>query len=304
MLKTQRVVPPDLGRNESILEFRCPRVQEIPGRQARARPCPRVSQPPLVVATVAEDSILGQPRAGARGRPVSAPALASRGERGRRCVTPRQTCPRPGGLRRNLRSKTRWFTGFCNSHQVSHFATFFIDCESRDIRCRESFRLSPEEGAPPTPRLRGRAPSTQFPWRFSRRGSFASRAGADASLHGSRGHEGRVPPEPSLSCHGFAGRSARQVQWTSRDVAGGEPPTSPRSEHFTGPFNRSPLGSLGRGRIIFAHFPVAGLGVAAAWELHGSLQCIWLIGRFVPAPIAAGGLGAGLPLVSRQLSHL
>ncbi|KAK4563584.1 hypothetical protein RGQ29_005920, partial [Quercus rubra] len=28
------------------------------------------------------------------------------------------------------------------------------------------------------------------------------------------------------------------VQWTSRDVAGSEPPTSPRSEHFTGPFNR------------------------------------------------------------------
>jgi hypothetical protein len=29
-----------------------------------------------------------------------------------------------------------------------------------------------------------------------------------------------------------------KVQWTSRNVAGGEPPTSPRSEHFTGPFNR------------------------------------------------------------------
>ena len=29
-----------------------------------------------------------------------------------------------------------------------------------------------------------------------------------------------------------------KVQWTSRDVAGGEPPTSARSEHFTGPFNR------------------------------------------------------------------
>ncbi|KAK8523893.1 hypothetical protein V6N13_030204 [Hibiscus sabdariffa] len=28
-----------------------------------------------------------------------------------------------------------------------------------------------------------------------------------------------------------------KVQWTSRDVAGSEPPTSPRSEHFTGPFN-------------------------------------------------------------------
>ncbi|KAK8536829.1 hypothetical protein V6N13_066005 [Hibiscus sabdariffa] len=30
-----------------------------------------------------------------------------------------------------------------------------------------------------------------------------------------------------------------KVQWTSRDVAGSEPPTSPRSEHFTGPFNRT-----------------------------------------------------------------
>ncbi|KAK8616977.1 hypothetical protein V6N13_116947 [Hibiscus sabdariffa] len=30
-----------------------------------------------------------------------------------------------------------------------------------------------------------------------------------------------------------------KVHWTSRDVAGSEPPTSPRSEHFTGPFNRA-----------------------------------------------------------------
>ncbi|PHT27115.1 hypothetical protein CQW23_33276 [Capsicum baccatum] len=29
-----------------------------------------------------------------------------------------------------------------------------------------------------------------------------------------------------------------KVQWTSRDVASSEPPTSPRSEHFTGSFNR------------------------------------------------------------------
>ncbi|VFQ93056.1 unnamed protein product [Cuscuta campestris] len=32
-------------------------------------------------------------------------------------MTPKQTCPQPNGLRRNLRSKFRWFTGFCNSHQ-------------------------------------------------------------------------------------------------------------------------------------------------------------------------------------------
>ena len=29
-----------------------------------------------------------------------------------------------------------------------------------------------------------------------------------------------------------------KVQWTSRDVTSSEPPASPRSEHFTGPFNR------------------------------------------------------------------
>lgn len=52
-------------------------------------------------------------------------------------VTPRQACPWPDGLGRNLRSKTRWFTGFCNSHQVSHFATFFIDARA-EISVAES----------------------------------------------------------------------------------------------------------------------------------------------------------------------
>ncbi|PHT26615.1 hypothetical protein CQW23_33771 [Capsicum baccatum] len=58
----------------------------------------------------------------AHGRPVSAPrrqrpVIKARCEGTTRCVTPRQTCPRPNGFGRNLRSKTRWFTGFCNSHQ-------------------------------------------------------------------------------------------------------------------------------------------------------------------------------------------
>ncbi|KAL5178469.1 putative uncharacterized protein ART2 [Glycine soja] len=48
-----------------------------------------------------------------------------------------QACPRPNGFGRNLRSKTRWFTGFCNSHQVSHFATFFIDARA-EISVAES----------------------------------------------------------------------------------------------------------------------------------------------------------------------
>ena len=53
------------------------------------------------------------------------------------CVTPRQACLQPSGIGRNLRSKTRWFTGFCNSHQVSHFATFFIDARA-EISVAES----------------------------------------------------------------------------------------------------------------------------------------------------------------------
>jgi hypothetical protein len=72
------------------------------------------------------------------------------GGRWRRCVTPRQACPRPNGFGRNLRSKTRWFTGFCNSHQVSHFATFFIDAraeisvaESRFVSLRMAWDAAP-----------------------------------------------------------------------------------------------------------------------------------------------------------------
>ena len=55
----------------------------------------------------------------------------TKGEEQTRNVTHRQMCPPPNGIRHNLRSKTRWFTGFCNSHQVSHFATFFIDARAQ-----------------------------------------------------------------------------------------------------------------------------------------------------------------------------
>nr|TKR97783.1 hypothetical protein D5086_0000209830 [Populus alba] len=202
-----RVVPPDLGSQREHPRNSMPEGPGDPGGDRR--PSPRVSQPPLVVATVAEDSILGQPRAGARGRPVSAPALVSRGERGRRCVTPRQTCPRPGGLGRNLRSKTRWFTGFCNSHQVSHFATFFIDARA-EISVAESRLDYHQKKARPRRRGYGGALLVlNFLGASSAGVRLRAAQGADASLHGPRGREGRVPPEPSLSCHGFAGRSAR-----------------------------------------------------------------------------------------------
>lgn len=93
---------------------------------------------------------------------------------GRRCVTPRQTCPRPNGLGRNLRSKTRWFTGFCNSHQVSHFATFFIDARAEISVAESRFRFSINQARAVAEAPRpGRLPNALFvrvPWRGSRRG--------------------------------------------------------------------------------------------------------------------------------------
>lgn len=64
-------------------------------------------------------------------------------------VTPRQACPWPQGLGRNLRSKTRWFTGFCNSHQISHFATFFIDARAEISVAESHSRFCKSTGGAP-----------------------------------------------------------------------------------------------------------------------------------------------------------
>ena len=86
----------------------------------------------------------GQGRPAARPRPRASAGLAGRGERASG-VTPRQVYPRPSGLGCNLRSKTRWFAGFCNSHQVSHFATFFIDARAKISVAESRGRLSLSE---------------------------------------------------------------------------------------------------------------------------------------------------------------
>ena len=72
-------------------------------------------------------------------------------------MTPRQTCPRPEGFGRNLRSKTRWFTGFCNSHQVSHFATFYIDARAEISVAESRYVLSRDRCRPRAPAGRARA---------------------------------------------------------------------------------------------------------------------------------------------------
>ncbi|KAL0641034.1 hypothetical protein Bca4012_103055 [Brassica carinata] len=79
-------------------------------------------------------SDFGQPRAVTR--ETSFRPISSRGW-GRRFVTPRQACPRPEGLGRNLRSKTSMVHGILQFTPSIAFRSFFIDHE-RDIRC-ESF---------------------------------------------------------------------------------------------------------------------------------------------------------------------
>ncbi|KAK7371114.1 hypothetical protein VNO78_36859 [Psophocarpus tetragonolobus] len=148
---------------------------------------------------------------------VAPPDLRSRYERLRDVYKMGHgACPQPNGFGRNLRSKTRWFTGFCNSHQVSHFATFFIDARA-EISVAESHFASCVVTTPAGHRLRvpkNRPLQFQFPWHTKRRGS---------------------PTETLLR---LLLPLNDKVQWTSHNVAGSEPPTSPQSEHFTGPFNR------------------------------------------------------------------
>ncbi|KAK4709633.1 hypothetical protein R3W88_004146 [Solanum pinnatisectum] len=79
----------------------------------------------------------------------------------------------PNGFGRNLRSKTRWFPGFCNSHQVSHFATFYIDARA-EISVAESRLCLQSKDASPHARERARGGADfKIPWRF--RAGFVGR---------------------------------------------------------------------------------------------------------------------------------
>ncbi|KAF9672691.1 hypothetical protein SADUNF_Sadunf11G0069600 [Salix dunnii] len=122
-----------------------------------------------------------------------------------------------GGLGRNLHSKIQWFTRFCNSHQVSYFAMFFID-----VRIITKRRHSPNTEA------------TRVCSQYSIFLALLALGFVGESC----------APKTSLSCHGFVGHSTKEgfdndpstgsstktllrlllplndkVQWTSCDVA-------------------------------------------------------------------------------------
>ncbi|PHT26339.1 hypothetical protein CQW23_34045 [Capsicum baccatum] len=145
-------------------------------------------------------------------------------------------------------------------------------CESRDIRCRESFVFTEEARVPPTHAAdgaRGAGCRFEHSLALSAPGFVGRPPRAPGRARRGRGGGARAecrstPPARaprllnafagSFCCAGFdndpsAGSPTEtllrlllplndKVQWTSRDVAGSEPPTSPRSEHFTGSFNR------------------------------------------------------------------
>ena len=133
-------------------------------------------------------------------------------------------------------------------------------CESRDIRCRESCGLysiatrgaASEPAASPsyaqcslTPSapwvLLPREPFLRFSRTFGRATNGAPPGGQDygCAVCFGQGHDNDPSAgSPTETLLRLLLPLNDKVQWTSRDVGGGEPPPSPRSEHFTGPFNR------------------------------------------------------------------
>lgn len=113
--------------------------------------------------------------------------------------------PSGGSLGRNLRSKTRWFTGFCNSHHVSHFATFFIDARA-EISVAEShlsFSLALAPGAAAEPTAGASAFSCSL---ATSRAVFRPAAIAPGGRWG-RGRRGRGSGTPPAAlCNACAGR--------------------------------------------------------------------------------------------------
>ncbi|KAI3476641.1 hypothetical protein L1887_61787 [Cichorium endivia] len=151
-----RVVPPDLG---SRSKHRLKTTHWGPSSRASltahdARHNTRVFSTTTSRASTEGDSSLGQPHH-KHGRPISAPMPcvpirdawlggdAMRGRPGRRALGRM-------ALGATCVQKLGWFTGFCNSHQVSHFATYMFTGRS----ALQGFDNDPSAGSPTETLLR------------------------------------------------------------------------------------------------------------------------------------------------------
>ncbi|PHT26576.1 hypothetical protein CQW23_33815 [Capsicum baccatum] len=99
----------------------------------------------------------------------------------------------------------RWFTGFCNSHQVSHFAMFFIDARAEISVAESRFHLQKKHRSPRrTPRMgcEVQAIDSSIPLHFPRWGSLAARRarwGAPSGMGGGARAECQSTPPARTS---------------------------------------------------------------------------------------------------------
>ena len=206
-----------------------------------------------------------RPAALARGGPIS--ASGARGARSDAMRDAQAGVPSAGWPRAQLAFKDSMVRGILQFTPSIAFRYVLHRCESRDIRCRESYsfecraRRRPAARAGAEPCSDGRSLARAAPGCILRppgrgrarrprpEGRRAGGTGVPARSGGVRSEFAGLPVVPSLDNDPSAGSPTEtllrlllplndKVQGTSRDVAGGGPPASPRSEHFTGPFNR------------------------------------------------------------------
>ncbi|KAF3437847.1 hypothetical protein FNV43_RR20603 [Rhamnella rubrinervis] len=233
---------------------------------------PRVRQPPIAAALVSECSHLGQPRAGAHGRPASAPTSPLEDEVWSGGAT---LCDAQADVPHSLVASGATCVQRLDGSRDSAIHTKYR------ISLRSSSMREPRYPLPRvvlTYRIRRSAPDAHHLWAagamldsfeflgavcagvsFVRRGRRRQRASASEARVACPPAGGfGLAPRPPVVFYGFTGRSAVQgfnndpsagsptetllrlllplndkVQWTSCDVAGSEPPTSTQSEHFT-----------------------------------------------------------------------
>ena len=225
-------------------------------------------QPPLAVTFIAAGSHLGRPHTVAHGGPVSAPSRppARGGGRGRRDA--RRPGRRALGLTASGATCVQRLDGSRDSAIHTKYRISLRSSSMREPRYPLprvvlTFRRRPLLPRTPRTGATGGRRFIEFSLAHAAPGFVSPHGECSRSRRAGRGHGGRLPPAPiprvvnnmfAVCFAGFdndpsAGSPTEtllrlllplndKVQWTSRDVAGSEPPTSPRSEHFTGPFNR------------------------------------------------------------------
>ncbi|KAF3320319.1 hypothetical protein FCM35_KLT22059 [Carex littledalei] len=170
------------------------------------------SSPPLAAPGHARRPHTWAHRTSRFGGPMSASFCPEATERGWASNAREAGVPSGGSLGRNLRSKTRWFTGFCNSHHVSHFATFFIDARA-EISVAEShtFFRRPRQPAPP----RSGSPAPQLVLVFlgviPRRIPASDRRARRARGKRPAGAEEAASASRAAICHACNGRVFREA---------------------------------------------------------------------------------------------